>query len=706
MSSLTNLARQHELLVPVVAATLRRMCANSYIYTAKDAIREFGWFVHGYPAYQEYFVDSLIDYYARFGLLISLRHAQYMDARPDDDAFETLYELDPAIIHSRVSSLARLARESGSERNIRHIAALFVTLDSNIEAAELFEKLAEALPQERRSDRQRHQSYGLAKALRAEAALAEGHVDDARELLGQALEEVVAGRAPERRLPFGLQKSSETVSFYEEWIEIRRQWLKLPSGAQELEDAANAGVERLNQLGDLSLSEREAQTVAMALDILCATCFLAQWVRRVLAGEPASGAARDAAVAHLAQAARIAAELGRQDLTETLAGLSENVSSLGPSSGIDALLESIRSLSLPFPRYDLPIPREWRPRRPRPEEDDETGPRREPSQAAVAVAAMRVDGHPPPNVVTAIANRTYDVEVELDVADAPADATHVTVNPVSSLPVDDYLFPRATMALEPGRRTYSLQGHMRFAHAQSEGSRPLSIKLLASFDSPEAGQVPVELFGQRELQVRVYETDQRFRARSAAAQAAVDRLQVEVGRLVPASQDPHREEELEVAAALSNYMDMQLSEAWFRGQESEDDFEKHLVQYMRIRFDERDDIYRQVYSGGGLIDALILGVPVELKVLREGILESFAEASLPQATEYVVSRGRRVGFLAILDARQRDTPTPPIVDDVSARQGSTEPGLAPTAAGIVAVGIAVIRARVARPSDLKAPYSK
>ena len=121
------------------------------------------------------------------------------------------------------------------------------------------------------------------------------------------------------------------------------------------------------------------------------------------------------------------------------------------------------------------------------------------------------------------------------------------------------------------------------------------------------------------------------------------------------------------------------------------------MEYMGYRFEVRDDVYRQVRSGIGFIDGLVLGVPVELKVIREGDLDHFTHASLSQATEYVVTQGRRIGFLVFLDVRRLDTPTPPIVDDVCVLRGVTERGLAPVPEGVIGIGVAVVRARVARP---------
>ena len=170
---------------------------------------------------------------------------------------------------------------------------------------------------------------------------------------------------------------------------------------------------------------------------------------------------------------------------------------------------------------------------------------------------------------------------------------------------------------------------------------------------------------------------------------------------MPAAGDPNRADELEVANAIANYMDNQLRNGTFQGGESEQEFEDHLWQELQYRFEDRDDVYRQMHSGGGRVDILVLGVPMELKVLRSGEQDDFCRESLPQATQYVASRGRRVGFLVVLDLRSRTNATPAPVDDVMVMQGPTARGLSPSPDGTLAVVVAFVRARVARPSALK-----
>jgi len=700
-SSLANVARQHERFVPIVVTLLYEMAKNDYFYTAKDAIREFGWFVLSRPGYQGYYLDSLIDYYTRFKLQTSLRGEQYMNG-PDDDAFENLYEIEPEVVRSRGEKLVHFARESGFERNLRHVATLLITFELNEEAAEAFDTLADTLPDEPRADWERHRCRGFASALRAEVALTGGDVDEAERLLDTALEQMAAGRAPKRKLPFGIGETDGEDSFYQEWLDLRRQWLGLTRDGAGLEAAAEALANTAEGFDRFGLNERESRIISLASDVLRAASLVGRWQKQLLAGDPTSAASRDAAIARLTQATTNSATLSNEDLVRHLRQISDQVCALSATSGIQVARESIRSLPLPFPRHDLPTPDEWRGSRAA-AKAREAAKDEQRSRPSIAVAHILINEHEPPDVIELIAARFYDIRIRVDVANIPKEATHLVVTPVSSLRESDYAFPRQETSLKDGTMTYELNGQIMVSYAQSGDSSPLSIKLLAGLISSDGEKTPVELLGRRELRIRVYDDVERFRARGPAARDATRKLEAGLDELVPSLQDPNRADELEVAAALANYVDHKLRHASFRGQESEKDFENSLMEYMGYRFEERDDVYRQVGSGVGFIDGLVLGVPLELKVIKEGDLDRFTHASLPQATEYVVTQGRRVGFLIVLDLCRRDTPTPPIVDDVCVVRGVTERGLAPVSEGVIAIGVAVVRARVARPSDLKPP---
>jgi len=150
--------------------------------------------------------------------------------------------------------------------------------------------------------------------------------------------------------------------------------------------------------------------------------------------------------------------------------------------------------------------------------------------------------------------------------------------------------------------------------------------------------------------------------------------------------------EREVITSIINYAGLELCDPSFTGlQTDEKDFQKDLSRYLRIRFN-RADVLREVQAGRGFVDVLVRGIPVELKVLRgKEDLEHFIESSMPQATQYIVSQGRVLGLLCILDISERMTPVPSLIDDVSVSKGRTEGGIDPSPEGAIGIVTIVIR---------------
>ena len=94
-------------------------------------------------------------------------------------------------------------------------------------------------------------------------------------------------------------------------------------------------------------------------------------------------------------------------------------------------------------------------------------------------------------------------------------------------------------------------------------------------------------------------------------------------------------------------------------------------------------------------------VPVELKLAtNHEQIEAFVPASLPQVTQYTISRGRSVGVLAVLDVTDRPSPTPRLLADGRVYRGETTAGLSP--ADPVAIVALIIRGAMRKPSALLA----
>ena len=699
-SAVTAVAEQHEVLMPAAVRMLELMSRDRHYYNAHDVIRDFRWFVRRHPEYGARWVRAMLDYYRRFGVKIRLQMAQYADP-PDDDAFEELYRIDRELVVRHAPEIADFGRASGSDRNLRHIAALFITVGLHAEAAEMLDALVETLPAEPRFERRRYRYRALVEALRAEVALEAGDHEAAVELYTAAAEVLEEEGQVRQATTSPWDHDDPSRRFFAEWFAIRQRWLTLPHSADALATTAAQLTERVGGLGDWELAEREEVIRVLAEDLARAISFLARWRMQVLEGDPGSAASREAAIARLARAAEAAEELEHRTLRDTLVALAGHAAGLGPASNIRPLIDSVRSLALPLPRYDLPFPPGRRTRPAEPQPDATVTPRR--VAPVVAVARMLVNEEEPPPVLAATAGQLYDLRVELDIPGLPANAERLALRWVSTLPRDAYDGPEDAIPLQQGHRQYQLAGHLRFVSPQADGSAPVSLKLLAEFETAEGDATVVELFGRHELLVRVYADAHPFRLSSALASVAVSKVMEGLRSIVPDRPEHERRDEEVVAQLLAGFAEYQLIEAPFSSTDKEAELERQLRQFVRWRAGP-DCSYTQVQSGTGRIDVLIRGVPVELKVFKKGSLGSFVEQTLPQATQYVITQRRRVGFLVVLDLHASDQPSPPLPDCFAVRPGVTEPGFDPHRSGTVAMGVVVLRAQLTRPNQLRPPH--
>jgi len=707
--ALSNLADQHESLDGPIARMFSAMSSHRDYYTASDVLETFGWFARRRRRYQPLYADILINFLERFRLLASLSGHQYLGGRTSD-LFENFYHLEPDVVRSRAPELVRFSVKSNEERNMLHVGALLITLGLGEQAADLFDTMAAALPSERRNEWLAKKYRGIAATVRAERAVSAGRAHDANQLFQEAHDLFAEGHPPKRRLPFNLGDIEDEPPFYERWVALRMRWLDLPEAVEDLEHDADQLADALTSLTEHHLEQREVTIVHMAAMLCTAAARIGQWWTLVRSADPTSAASRDGAVACLAEAAEAADLVEGEEGASRVRLIVSAVESLGPTagqSGIRDVVARIRGCPLPMPRYNLPVPRDWRRRRRRDEDEEEEEAARERDQApTIAVASITINGEEPPPVFEAIAQRTYDVEITLDVANPPAGVTQLEVRPVSSLREEHYQFPEETISLEPSGGTVVLRGTMLFVYSQSEGSQPLSVKLLASLIDEDDERRGIELLGRHELSVRVHRDVERYRARGPAAPQAIEKVRSDLEELVPSDRDPNRNDELEVAEALVSFMERQLRSPLLKGTISEPQFESQVKNDLDIRFEERDDVYSQVKTGIGFVDCLVLGVPVELKVFTKARLDEFVDSSLPQVTQYIVSQSRRAGFLVILDCRGRPEPTPPLVNDVQVRPGVTAKGLDTAPDAVIAVGILVVHTHTTVPSRLQAPSSE
>jgi len=377
------------------------------------------------------------------------------------------------------------------------------------------------------------------------------------------------------------------------------------------------------------------------------------------------------------------------------------VDSLSATKGIQEFVQELRLIPMPMPKQDLPMPQRWRGRTKKDTSKVETKEEPTPSRARVAFAKVSIDGQEIPQVISIVAGRIHDLRIEVEFPEVDTETKELYLIPVSTLPEEEYLFPRQLVPLSRGKNTYDVKGHLQFKHSQSEASEPIDIRIHAYLHKADGTSEPCTIFGQSQLKFRVLD-EARLSAQGPAEAKAVEKVFEDLGNIVPDISSPSYKNEREIITCIINYAGYQLSDPSFTDLKTDEkDFQKDVSRYLCINF-RRTDVLREVQSGRGFLDVLVRGVPVELKVFRgREKLEDFVESSLPQATQYVVSQGCRLGLLCVLDISERITATPSLIDDVLVCKGRTEKGIAPSPEGTIGIVTIVVRGALYPASKLR-----
>ena len=132
--------------------------------------------------------------------------------------------------------------------------------------------------------------------------------------------------------------------------------------------------------------------------------------------------------------------------------------------------------------------------------------------------------------------------------------------------------------------------------------------------------------------------------------------------ILPDDQENYRD----VLASLLNFMWQNLADNFFKGQDyDESDFHGELSKYLKLSSSIGVKALNEVYTGGGRVDILVKGVPVELKVEKTTTdTGETIEKHQSQASHYAASQGKQVGVLCILDLTKKEKSIPPLGNDI------------------------------------------
>jgi len=702
-AALLNVGITHSSFLPLVAGIIRNLADHQYLYAAKDGLRLLGRLARGHREYQPLYLTVLLDYYSRFDLQITTRGSAFSSDRTDTE-FEELYDLSPETMRDNSAKLLTTAQAQREPYNLIHFASLLVTVGLYEEAVQLFERYTALLPSEERYDWKRTHYKALALLLRVEVAVAENDLNKARQIIEQTLEELKAERKPERRLPFGLEEviPKETQpDFHMLWAQVRKLWLNLSDDPAVTETGTEEVISTIQELKPRVDNQVDEITLLIHEELAWAAKFAAQWYQCVLNGGPEQDAKRQAIKARLWEALKISTA-NKQDLVEQrIKDLIGRVDLLSATTGIQDFLKELSLAPMPMPRQDLPVVRQWHRRYKQRIAEVEAEEEPVPSHPRIAFAKVWVDGQEAPQVINMIAERVYDMKIELELPDVDVEEKELDLIPMSTLPREEYLFPRQAVPMSKDQKKYDISGHIQFKHAQSEASQPIDIRIHAYLHRHDGTSEPCTVFGQSQLKFRVLDED-RLSALGTAEAKAVEKVLQHLEHLIPGMSPSSYKDEIEVITSIINYTGYQLAYPSFtRSETNEKDFQKDMSRHLHFHF-KRTDVVREVQSGRGYLDVLVHGVPIELKVFKgQERMSDFVESSLPQATQYVVSQGRRVGLLCILDVSDRTTAAPRLTDDVTVCRGKTEEGIDPSPEGIVGVVVVIVRGALYPASKLR-----
>lgn len=151
---------------------------------------------------------------------------------------------------------------------------------------------------------------------------------------------------------------------------------------------------------------------------------------------------------------------------------------------------------------------------------------------------------------------------------------------------------------------------------------------------------------------------------------------------------------LEVCAGLGNLAGQALSDNLFPEGTEEKEFQIEVVKALRNRPNIGEDLERNPQTGGGITDLSFHRIRIELKAVSDGeISEAKIDKFADQTAQYVVSSGKRIGVLCLLDSRKKTTPPPPAASHLRIIRKEISGAFVP-------IVFLCVKGGLARPSDL------
>ena len=320
-----------------------------------------------------------------------------------------------------------------------------------------------------------------------------------------------------------------------------------------------------------------------------------------------------------------------------------------------------------------------------------------PENIEIAFVKFEIDGRPAREVDALSPNTIHDIKIDIRVSRWPDSADQLIVTPVSMEPSDTYDLPTFVIdrpAGEHGNAPYVFNrtGRLLLKMPTAISANPLEFKYRAVFE-PGRSEQPLEIMGHRTLRIESHDISTHTFSGYVEIDSKLLELRNDL-RTLPGLPHGDITHALEVCAGLGNLAGQALSDDLFPEGTKEKEFQAEVVKALRSRPNIGEELERHPQTGGGITDLSFRRIRIELKAVSEGkISEAEIDKFADQTAQYVVSSGKRIGVLCLLDSRKKTTPPPPAASHLRVIRKEISGAYVP-------IVFLCVKGGLARPSDL------
>lgn len=320
-----------------------------------------------------------------------------------------------------------------------------------------------------------------------------------------------------------------------------------------------------------------------------------------------------------------------------------------------------------------------------------------PERIEIAFVKFEIDGQPAKEIDALSPNTIHDIKIDIRVSRWPDSVDQLILTPVSMELPDTYDLPTFVIDRPTGKHknspyVFNRTGRLLLKMPTAISANPLEFKYRAVFE-PGHSEQPLEILGHRTLRIESHDLSTHTFSGYAEIDSKLLELRNDLRMLpgLPHGDIPHV---LEVCAGLGNLAGQALSDNLFPEGTKEKKFQTEVVKVLRNRPNIGEDLERHPQTGGGITDLSFRRIRIELKAVSDGeISEAEIDKFADQSAQYVVSSGKRIGVLCLLDSRKKITPPQPVASHLRIIKKQISGTCVP-------IVFLCVKGGLARPSDL------